>query len=178
MGPGQSRGRLRAATAVVALQALAAGFFLADVVGDLAADGFGPHLAVEAAAALALVSAVVMGALYLRGLLMAARRDELAVALARGAVADLVHKRFCEWRLTPAEADVALFALKGFDASQIAGLRGAAPGTVRAQLTRVYAKAGVGSQSALVALFLDDLLDPAMAQSAAHDSPRGMEPVA
>lgn len=33
-------------------------------------------------------------------------------------------------------------------------------GTVRAQLTRVYAKAGVNAQSALIALFLDDRIDP------------------
>ncbi|HZV18641.1 MAG TPA: helix-turn-helix transcriptional regulator [Sphingobium sp.] len=55
---------------------------------------------------------------------------------------------------------MALFALKGCDAQDIAELRGAAAGTVRAQLTRVYAKAGVGSQSSLVALFLEELIDP------------------
>jgi len=39
---------------------------------------------------------------------------------------------------------------------------------VRAQLTRVYAKAGVNSQSALIALFLDDLIDPAMLAASAE----------
>lgn len=149
-----------ALTLVVALQAVAALFFALDLAGDIAVDGFGAHLVAEAAAVVALVVAVLLGAFQVRALVLSARADEAAIALARGAAADLVRRRFAEWKLTPAEADVALFALKGCDIPEIAGLRGAATGTVRAQLTRIYAKAGVGSQSALVASFLEDLIDP------------------
>lgn len=147
---------------VVALQTLAALFFILDFAGDVLADGITGHLVIEGAAALALVAAVILGALQVRDLVLAARADELAVALARGAVTDLIRQRLAQWQLTAAEAEVALFAIKGCDAAEIARLRGAAAGTVRAQLTRVYAKAGVGSQSALVALFLDELIDPAL----------------
>lgn len=149
-------------TIVVALQALAAMLFLADFARDVAVEGMSSHLVAEGAAAVALIVAVTVGALQVRGLIDQARQDDLAVALSRQAVADLIKRCFTEWHLTAAEADVALFAIKGADAAEIARLRGAAPGTVRAQLTRVYAKAGVGSQSALIALFLDDLIDPAM----------------
>lgn len=149
-------------TIVVALQALAAMLFLADFARDVAVEGMSSHLVAEGAAAVALIVAVTVGALQVRGLIDQARQDDLAVALSRQAVADLIKRCFAEWHLTAAEADVALFAIKGADAAEIARLRGAAPGTVRAQLTRVYAKAGVGSQSALIALFLDDLIDPAM----------------
>ena len=55
---------------------------------------------------------------------------------------------------------VAPFAVKRCDAPEIAKLRGGAAGTVRAPLTPVYAKAGVNSPSALIALFLDELIDP------------------
>jgi DNA-binding CsgD family transcriptional regulator len=51
-----------------------------------------------------------------------------------------------------------LFALKGCDAAEIAKMRNAAQGTVRAQLSSIYAKAGVSSQAALVSLFFDELL--------------------
>lgn len=146
-------------TILVALQALAATFFLADLVGDLLAGELGFHIFVEALAALALTAAVVLGALQVRGLIAAARRDDAAIAAAKGALADLIQLRFDEWRLTPAEADVALFALKGCDIAQIAVLRGSAHGTVRAQLARVYAKAGVEAQTELIALFLDELVD-------------------
>ena len=160
--------RATATTVVVALQALAATFFLVDLAGDLASEGPGVHLMVETVAAIALLVAVVMGALQIRSLLAAARQDEAAVALAKGALGELIQLRFGEWRLTPAEADVALFALKGCDINQIAALRGAAAGTVRAQLARIYAKAGVGSHTALLALFVEELIDtPALAPKVA-----------
>jgi len=157
----RSRTRERKATGIsvlVALQALACAFFLADLAGDIMADGIGLHLLIEGMAALALLVAVVLGTLQVRSLVASARRDEAAVAAAQGAMAELVRLRFDEWQLTAAEADVALFALKGCSVSEIAGLRGSATGTVRAQLTRVYAKAGVESQSGLIALFLEELI--------------------
>lgn len=144
---------------VVAAQALAATFFVLDFLGDIRSDGWTRHLILEAGASLALLTGILVGTFYLRSLVEAARRDELAVAAASGAMTELIGMRFAQWGLTPAEADVALFALKGLDAAEIARLRGAAAGTVRAQLTRVYAKAGVTSHSALVALFLDDLIE-------------------
>ena len=154
-------------TIVVALQALAAVFFLADLAGDLASEALDVHLLVEGVAALALLVAVVMGAIQIRHLVNAARQDEAAVAMAQGALAQLVQLRFAEWQLTPAEADVALFALKGCDIAEIAALRGAAAGTVRAQLARIYAKAGVASQTALLALFVEELIDTSLRRDAA-----------
>jgi len=145
-------------TILVALQALACGFFVVDLAGDVIAEGIGTHLVIEGFAAAALLVAVVLGAVQVRGLIASARRDEIAVAAGQGALADLISLRFEEWQLTAAEADVALFALKGCDIAEIAALRGSAAGTVRAQLTRAYAKAGVTSQSELIALFLEDLI--------------------
>ena len=158
--------RATAMTFVVALQALAAMFFLVDLAGDLASEPVGTHLIVEGLAALALLVAVVMGAIQIRHLVIAARHDEAAVAVARGALAQLVQLRFAQWHLTPAEADVALFALKGCDIAEIAAMRGAAAGTVRAQLARIYAKAGVTSHTALLALFVDELIDTSLLQQA------------
>jgi DNA-binding NarL/FixJ family response regulator len=54
---------------------------------------------------------------------------------------------------------VALFALKGCETPEIAELRQVAEGTVRAQLTSIYAKAGVSSRHALSSLFLEDLIE-------------------
>ena len=158
--------RATAMTIVVALQALAAAFFLADLAGDLASEPVGSHLIVEGMAALTLIVSVVLGAIQIRHLIAAARADEAAVAVARGALAQLVQLRFAQWQLTPAEADVALFALKGCDIAEIAAMRGAATGTVRAQLARIYAKAGVASHTALLALFVDELIDTSLLDQA------------
>jgi DNA-binding CsgD family transcriptional regulator len=149
-----------ALTALVALQTLAAVFFVTDAASDIRNEGLGPHIYVEAAAALALLAGVLLGAWQVRELVLSARRDEAAVTTARGALADLMQQRFADWHLTAAEADVALFALKGFDIAEIARMRAAAQGTVRAQLARVYAKSGSNSQAGLTALFIDELIEP------------------
>lgn len=146
--------------ALAALQSVAAVFFIADAIADLAAEGFTPHLVIEATIAAALVAGVAAGALQARAMLAEARRKEAALAIAAGALSEVVAARFRDWKLTPAEADVAAFALKGFDVAEIAAFRNAATGTVRAQLARVYEKAGVNSRSGLASLFLEDLLGP------------------
>lgn len=143
---------------VIAIQALAAVFFLADAVSDVAQDGVSGHIAIESLIAFALVAGVVLGTWHMRTLLAEAQRRESALAIASGALADHVADRFDDWGLTSAERDVALFALKGCDAGEIARLRGSAQGTVRAQLSQVYGKAGVTSHAALVSLFFEDLL--------------------
>jgi DNA-binding CsgD family transcriptional regulator len=143
---------------VLVVQAVAAMFFVADAIGDLAADGMTGHIAIEGLIAFALMAGVIVGAWHLRVLLAEAQRRERALLVAKGALADHLSDRFRDWGLTPAESDVAMFALKGCDAAEIAKLRGAAQGTVRAQLSQVYAKSGVTSQAGLVSLFLDDLL--------------------
>ena len=114
----------------------------------------------EALVAAALVAGIVMGATHIRDLQRRARSHAAALAVARGAVGELIALRFDQWRLSKAEAEVALFALKGCSIGEIAGLRASAPGTVRSQLSQIYAKAGVTSQATLVSLFLDDLVDP------------------
>ncbi len=147
--------------AIVVVQAVAAVFFVADALGDVSEAGVTRHIAVEALIAFALLAGVGLGAWHTRVLLADARRRDQALAVASGALADHIAERFRDWGLTAAEGEVALFALKGCDAAEIARLRGASPGTVRAQLSHVYAKAGVTSQAALVSLFIEDLLDPA-----------------
>lgn len=152
------RARCYAVAAAVAVQSLAVLFFLGDAVADWRAGDAGRHMLIETLFALALLAGVVFGARELRRLIMLARHREAAVAVAAGAFYDLVRLRFRQWRLTPAEADVALFALKGLEPAEIAEVRGVATGTVRAQLATIYAKAGVGNRAALLALFVDDLL--------------------
>jgi DNA-binding CsgD family transcriptional regulator len=147
---------------LLVLQTLCAVFFVADVVGDLLLDGPDIHTVFEAAVSLALGLGVVFAGLEMRRTLERSRRAEAAVSVASGAFGELIATYFERWKLTPAEADVALFALKGFDVAEIAELRGSAAGTVRAQLTRVYAKAGVSNRTQLLSVFTDDLLAGAL----------------
>jgi DNA-binding CsgD family transcriptional regulator len=168
--PGEDGARRAALlTGAVAAQALCAVFFVGDVLADWRAGEPARHLLLEAAVAAALALGVVFGALEVRRALDRARRAETAVSAASGAFAEVMRARFEDWRLTAAEADVALFALKGLDAAEIAAVRGASAGTVRAQLARVYAKAGVANRGQFASLFLDALLDGPLADPPAGD---------
>jgi len=155
------RGWATGLAALLVVQACAAVFFVGDVVADFALDGLNIHTGFEAVVASCLALGIVFGALEMRRALERVRRSEAAVAAAAGILGAYIETQFDRWRLTPAEADVAMLALKGFDVAEIATLRGAATGTVRAQLTRIYSKAGVSSRAQFIALFMEELLDDA-----------------
>ncbi|MCO4768557.1 MAG: helix-turn-helix transcriptional regulator [Deltaproteobacteria bacterium] len=82
-----------------------------------------------------------------------ARADELL-----GGVGGTIEKQFAAWRLTPAEAEVALLLLKGLAFKEIAGVRGTGERTAREQARTVYKKAAVGGRAELSAWFIEDLL--------------------
>lgn len=146
---------------LVGLQAIAAVFFVFDALADAVAEGKTAGSIMEFLVAFALLAGVVISAAHTRRLLAEARRRDQALSVAKGALGDLVQFRFQEWGLSAAEAEVGLFALKGCSVAEIAGMRGAANGTVRSQLSQIYAKSGVTSQAMLVSLFFEDLLEGA-----------------
>lgn len=70
----------------------------------------------------------------------------------------MIDAQLVQWSLTPAEKEIAFLLLKGFSLNDIAAFRGTAEKTVRAQLTSIYAKAGLKNRAELAAFFLEDLL--------------------
>lgn len=156
--------------AVIVIQSVAALFFLGDAIDDLARGAGFAEAALELFGALALILGIVAGLLVLVRLLEDLHRKEDALSVARGDLADLIGQRFQDWKLTPAERDVGVFALKGLDITEIAALRQTATGTVRAQMARLYAKAGVSNRGQFAALFVEDLLDDALIPSRGRGS--------
>lgn len=140
------------------IQTLGAVFYVGDVIGDLRDDPASAHFVFEAIVTTALVLGIVFGTFALRRTIEVLRAQDQALAVARGALSDVIEAQFSAWALTPAERDVGYLALKGLDVAEIADLRGAAQGTVRAQLTRIYAKAGVSGRAQFAAFFVEDLL--------------------
>ncbi len=140
------------------VQTLGTVFFVGDVIGDLKADPISGHFIFEAIVTAALVLGILFGAFALRRTIELLRAQDQALAVARGALSDVIERQFQAWALTPAERDVGLLALKGLDVAEIAEMRGAAQGTVRAQLTRIYSKAGVSGRAQFAAFFVEDLL--------------------
>ena len=145
--------------AIVLFQSGAATYFLADATSDLVKEGVRPYLVLEALVALSLIFGVWLGLQELRRTLDAVRTQHTAIMTASGALAEVISTQFQHWALTSAERDVALLALKGLDVAEIAGLRGAAAGTIRAQLSSVYSKSGLSGRAQFAAFFVEDLLD-------------------
>ncbi len=151
----------KAVLTVVAVQVVCAGLFTFQIVSSI--FGFAPyawqlHELIEIGAAFGLLLGSALGLLALRRTLARNALIEDQLRLASGAFMDVLEERFTTWELTPAERDVALFAIKGMSTQEIAGLRGVSEGTVKAQTNAIYRKAGVSGRTQLLSLFVDELM--------------------
>ena len=117
---------------------------------------------IEIGAAFGLVIGVAVTARLMVLSLRRQRAAEANLRVASGAFMAVLEERFAEWGLTPAERDVALFAIKGLSSADIAALRNTSEGTVKAQSTAIYRKAGVNSRAQLLSLFIDALMEGAI----------------
>jgi DNA-binding CsgD family transcriptional regulator len=151
-------GRPAVLALVVLLQTSAAVFFVANALAEWGEDGLGPQLWMQALVTLALILGVVLGASELRRTLSHQQDQDATIAKASGEMHQVVQRQFDTWQLSRAERDVAYLALKGLDVAEIAAARRAAPGTVRAQLSAIYGKAGISGRAQFAAHFVEDLL--------------------
>jgi DNA-binding CsgD family transcriptional regulator len=164
------------------VQILCAFFFIFDIFSSLAGLRATPiswrmRELMEIGAALGLILGIVLGALVLHRAIRDRTRAEDQLKRASAAFMDLLEERFAEWGLTPAERDVALFAIKGLSTADIARLRATSEGTVKAQTNAIYRKAGVSGRPQLLSLFIDDLMrDDAPVRAALTSPPPPAQP--
>lgn len=147
--------------AIILVQLFCAIFFVAQILASI--FGVGPvswqiYEMIELGAALGLLLGVVLGWMVLRRTMARNTIVEDQLRLASGAFMEVLEERFANWALTPAERDVALFAIKGMSTQEIAGLRDVSEGTIKAQTNAIYRKAGVTGRTQLLSLFIDDLM--------------------
>lgn len=157
-------GRTKVSTVLVliVIQAFSSVFFLVDLLGDFITEPSSiwarPYFFTEILANLGLVGGVIFETVYLVRLLRRQAHAERALSAASGAFHEVMEGYFEDWRLTPSEADVAAFTIKGFSIAEIAALRGSAEGTVKTHLNAIYRKAGVPGRAQLVNLLIEELL--------------------
>jgi DNA-binding CsgD family transcriptional regulator len=163
-------------TAVVLFMALVATGGLVDLVLDWPSGPSLAHVVFE----LGVVGLSLSGLVYLgvgwqreRGELARIRRAidahrterdrwrARAEKLLRG-LGEAIDAQLEEWKLTPAERQVALLLLKGFGHKEIAELQQRSERTVRQHAVAVYRKSGLGGRAELAAFFLEDLMLPTM----------------
>jgi len=149
------------------IQLLCAAFFIA----DMASTVFGLQLMpsswmiyelMEISAALGLVIGSIISGIALHRAHKRRQRLETQLKAASGAFMEMLDEKLSEWGLTPAEQDVALFAIKGFSTREISEMRNTSEGTIKAQTNAIYRKAGVSGRPQLLSLFIDDLMGDAL----------------
>jgi putative tricarboxylic transport membrane protein len=99
-----------------------------------------------------------------------AARQDAALASAEvqnllSGLCDQIDRQFTTWGFTAAEREIALLMLKGLRHKEIASIRQTGERTVRQQALAIYKKAGLDGRTDLAAFFLEDLLQPAAADS-------------
>ena len=78
--------------------------------------------------------------------------------VASGSFIDVLQEQFHLWGLSPAEREVALFAVRGYSNAEIAKALGKGEATVKTQLNAVFRKADLSGRTALVSHFIDVVL--------------------
>ncbi len=145
-------------------------FFLWDALQDFKELPLGEwlsvHLTLELLANMTLLAAILVEAHFLRRMLQRQSHADRALSVASGALHDVMMRYFEDWSLTPSEADVATFTIKGFSIAEVATMRGSAEGTVKTQLNAIYRKSGLAGRSQLVSLLIEDLLHARSAPAA------------
>jgi DNA-binding CsgD family transcriptional regulator len=122
---------------ILLVQVVCATFFISDILSSYIGLSSDPvpwefRELIEIGAAGGLGIGVAFGAWALWTANRERHVAEERLRLASGAFVELLRQRFAEWRLTPAEADVAFFAIKGLSTAEIAAMRKTSEGTVKA----------------------------------------------
>lgn len=149
---------------IVVLQVVCAAVFIASLANSIFGLTTRPLAweiieALEILASIGLVLGAVLGVWTMRAARVQSRRAEDALRSTSGAFADVIESRINGWGLSPAERDVAWLLIKGFSTAEVADIRGKREGTIKAQSTAIYRKAGVSSRAQLLAGLVEDLLD-------------------
>ena len=156
---GKSARTPAALIALIALQAVCAIFFIADVAADYIEVGVTGahdiHFYIELVASLSLIAAIMFEVGYLMHLLEQRARLQNSLVAANAAVNDVIEMHYELWGLTPTEQDVAMFLIKGLN---IAGLRGTAEGTIKAHLNAIYRKSGTRNKTEVLSLLIDAMM--------------------
>lgn len=112
---------------LMVVQGVCAAIFPSDVARGVSLLGRGYfsdwHNGFELAASVSLVIGIALGGWFLAQVLRRHARTMRGLGIASGALHDLMEDCFRSWELTPAEADVAAFAVKVLSIAAVADLR-------------------------------------------------------
>lgn len=148
---------------LVIFQCLCGAYFLWEILASLLGIPSIPlrwnmRELVEAGASIGLILGAILGVRLALVAQNATHRAETARRITSGEFASVVDRYFADLSLTRAETEIAWFVLKGMSLAEIAALRQTRIGTVKAQCTAIYKKAGVTGKSQLFSQLVEDVL--------------------
>ena len=161
---------------LILLQIMCALFFLwdgsVDVILGAGYQGWAEPQNFEFIVSIALIASLIFTAKRLHTVMQRHKVMKDQIRIASGAFAELLNEHFDQWGLSPAETDVSILAIKGLSIAEIAGIRNAKEGTVKAQLNAVYRKAGVTGRTQLLSNFIEELMGEGLEIEPKGKSPR------
>ncbi|EAQ05761.1 helix-turn-helix transcriptional regulator [Yoonia vestfoldensis] len=113
----------------------------------------------ELVAVIALSIGATLSISQYRALLRRNSKVQRELDAASGAFQDVIEQYFKMWGLTEAECDVALLSIKGVSIADIAVMRNTRQGTIKAQNSAIYRKAGISSRAELLAVMVEELIE-------------------
>ncbi|MBR2655059.1 MAG: helix-turn-helix transcriptional regulator [Loktanella sp.] len=145
------------------IQLLCAVFFVGELLTDILglrhwALGWAAREMLQVGASIGLVLGAVASITLLWQTRQRINTVEQQVRVASGSFIDVLQEQFHLWGLSPAEREVALFAVRGYSNAEIAEALGKGEATVKTQLNAVFRKADLSGRSALVSHFIDVVL--------------------
>lgn len=148
---------------LVLIQCLCGAYFLWEILASILGIPSVPlrwnvRELVEAGASIGLILGAFLGVRLALVAQKATYRAETARRITSGEFTTVVEGYFEKLGLTGAETEIAWLVLKGMSMAEIANLRQTRIGTVKAQCTAIYRKAGVSGKSQLVSQLVEDLL--------------------
>jgi DNA-binding CsgD family transcriptional regulator len=154
---------------LVILQSVCAAFFVIELLTDVLglrhwAVSWAIRELLQIGASVGLVTGAIVSIALLRKTLRRVDAVEQQVRVASGFFVDVLQDQFQAWGLSPAERDVALFAVRGYSNAEIAKALGKSEATVKTQLNAIFRKADVSGRTALVCHFIDVVLENLPAQ--------------
>lgn len=141
------------------IMAVAAYYFVTDVLKDIKEGEAFVHWGVEAGVFIAILLALTFEMIYSKKINHQLSSTEIELNSLKGNLAEVVKEQFQKWSLSNSESEIAWLVIKGLSFVEISILRSVNEKTVRAQASAIYRKSNVKNRSEFTASFLDDLLN-------------------
>lgn len=110
-------------------------------------------------ASIGLIVGPIITILFIRRSQAVIRRLDQQIGAVSGDFETQVQGMFRDWELSQSEAEITIYAMKGFSNAEIGEMRGTSVATVKSQMNAIYRKSNLANRQQLIAFMVEELLD-------------------